>query len=218
VETLLLAKGTELGIGVTVLEPSCVYGPYSTAFTLTPVADLRRGRVALAENGAGICNLVYIDDLVNAMVLSSQLSGASGERFLVSGPETVTWRSFYRAYENMLGLDSIISLPFEQLLAMIDGPHRATTILREPRMVREAPAIRAMLPLARRLLGRRLWTSAKRAAPRPVVLPDRNNAMFRTSSGVVRIERAQEILTYQPEFTFARGMALTEAYVRWAHL
>jgi len=64
---------------------------------------LRSGLVVLVNGGDGLCNAVYVDDVVQAMLLAATAKEGAGERFLVSGPRPVTWREFYGAYEAMLG-------------------------------------------------------------------------------------------------------------------
>jgi nucleoside-diphosphate-sugar epimerase len=41
---------------------------------------------------------------------------------------------------------------------------------------------------------------------------------FYASKTHVRIEKAERLLGYRPEFDFDRGMSLTEKWARWANL
>ena len=51
-----------------VLRPTNVWGPWGPAFTVGPVTSLREGRVALVGEGAGPANIVYVDNLVHAIL------------------------------------------------------------------------------------------------------------------------------------------------------
>ena len=68
-----------------------------------PLDKLWYGTVILPDCGEGHCNLVYVDDVVSAMILAGLRSAALGQRFLVSGPEPVTWREFYEEMARAIG-------------------------------------------------------------------------------------------------------------------
>ncbi|NJO52096.1 MAG: NAD-dependent epimerase/dehydratase family protein [Leptolyngbyaceae cyanobacterium RM2_2_4] len=102
------------GLSVTVLQPTIVYGPFSRPWTINPVKQLSTGQVVLVDEGQGCCNTVYVDDVVQAMVLAATKEEAIGEVFLISG-EPVTWSAFYGTYEKMLGYKSTVSMPAAKL-------------------------------------------------------------------------------------------------------
>ncbi len=58
---------------------------------------------------------MYVDDVVDALILAAEKEEAVGERFLISGPDLVTWREFYAAYERILGVESVVSMPVEEI-------------------------------------------------------------------------------------------------------
>src|SRR5581483_264428 len=66
------------GVPVTVIQPTVVYGPFSTIWTTLPLNNLKRHREILIDGGIGSCNSVYIDDLVTAMLLASVTDAACG--------------------------------------------------------------------------------------------------------------------------------------------
>jgi nucleoside-diphosphate-sugar epimerase len=98
-----------------VLRPTCVYGPFGFAFTIYPLEELSSRRVALVNGGDGLVNPVYIDDVVDALLLAATAPQAIGEVFLVSGAEPVTWKDFYGSYERMLGACATVSKTVEEL-------------------------------------------------------------------------------------------------------
>lgn len=121
VKTKLAAEGLVLdyhkknGLPVSVLQPTIVYGPYSRPWTITPSKQLKTGRVVLVNNGDGLCNDVYIDDVVDAMFLAAVKEEAVGEIFLISDAEPVTWRDFYGAFENVLEQTSTLSMSDKEI-------------------------------------------------------------------------------------------------------
>ena len=116
-EQLILDYCQSHGLPATVIQPTIVYGPYCKPWTLAPVEQLLSGRdVVLVNGGHGYCNAVYVDDVVNAMILASVPETAVGETFLVSYEQPVTWRDFYGAYEDLLGVQATTSLSAEELM------------------------------------------------------------------------------------------------------
>jgi 2-alkyl-3-oxoalkanoate reductase len=89
---------------VVILRPSIVYGPRS--FWITDwVERLLRGEAAWLDQGAGICNSLYVDNLVHAIGLALTAPGVDGEAFLLGDAETVTWADLYRPLAAAVGVD-----------------------------------------------------------------------------------------------------------------
>ncbi len=94
----------EKGVPVTVLRPSIVYGPFSETWTMDLAARLQSGNWTTFQNyGDGICNLIYIDDLISAVVLALTNRNAVGEAFNVGGPDLVTWNEYFKRFNAALG-------------------------------------------------------------------------------------------------------------------
>ena len=237
-EQMALTRGAQYGVPVVVVQPAIIYGPNAPcAFEM--LNELRTTRVILPDGGLGICNLVYVDDVVTALILGATSDRAAGERFLISGPEYPTWAQFVAAFESMLGVHRTVSL----------SEHDALRLWRRSRssrwLVPEAlRAIRTDSRLRERLLGTREAITARWIASR--VLPRSLRSRLRTASRLtdhsgpddglpiepvrpwvvrnmtrkarVSIEKAHRVLGYVPVFTLNRGMDLTEQWARWAGL
>lgn len=116
-------------VALTVIRPGCTYGPRSYAWTLKPIERLRRKRPVLIGDGSGICNAIYIDNLVDLILLALNNDAAIGHAFIGTEGRGVTWREFYGAYARIIGarvfgmpraLALALTLPFE-LLSRMDG-------------------------------------------------------------------------------------------------
>jgi nucleoside-diphosphate-sugar epimerase len=221
---------------VTVIQPTTVYGPRAGVHGSAILSELRSFRIPLPAHGDGICNAVYVDDLVTAMLLAATSDRARGERFLISGPEYPTWREFYGGFERMLGVTRTVPMSEEEALARWKHDSRRRGLVPEAwRIVRTDAALR------RRLLETREGAAVRRLAERvlperafapehwqPEPEPDQDElpiAAFKpevvralASTARVRIEKARERLGYEPRFGLADGMRLTEAWARWAGL
>lgn len=93
-EEIVLHAHRRQGLAGAVIQPTVVYGPFGGWWTAGQIDRLRRGRFALADDGAGACNAVYVDDVVQAAFLAAVADDAVGQTFLVSGLEPVTWKEY----------------------------------------------------------------------------------------------------------------------------
>lgn len=94
-----------LGLSTAVMRPSVVYGPYSGWWTVRMAKRLQSGDwCEFEEYGNGFCNLVYVDDLVSALLLAAEHEAADGEVFNVNGASLVTWNEYFCQFNAALGL------------------------------------------------------------------------------------------------------------------
>jgi len=96
------------GLPVTVIRPSIVYGPFSATWTVNIARKLQSGNWGIfREHGDGVCNLIFITDLVRAILLAASDERAIGEAFNVNGPESRTWNEFFQGFNRALGLPEL---------------------------------------------------------------------------------------------------------------
>lgn len=100
----------EAGLRSVILRPSSVYGPGSTHWSVVPIKRVKKGRMFFVNGGRGLLNYVYIDNLVDAIVLAVEDEGAVGEAFIVNDG-AISWHEFFGAYARMVGKDGIPSVP-----------------------------------------------------------------------------------------------------------
>ena len=81
---------------IVVLNPTCVFGPYGWTYTMLPFELASAGRFCWIEHGSGLANVVYIENLIDAMLLAADNAEARGQRFIIND-ETLPWRSFLEA-------------------------------------------------------------------------------------------------------------------------
>ena len=174
-EKTALSVHRQHGLPVTILRPSIVYGPFSRSWTASTVAMIRQGQMVLVNMGAGICNSLYVDNLVDAMLLSAEHPGAVGQVFHVSDAQPVTWKEFIEGHARALG-DGYLPLP-ELTLDEIEAARTRTSqasgstvkqtlaILRNPQMrsaVRAIPAVARLERVGRWVEGTLLPAQVRR--------------------------------------------------------
>ena len=146
----------EDGLEATVLQPTHVYGPFGGDWTERQVEALIAGPVVLAAPGDGICNAVYVDDMVDALLLAAVRDEAAGEVFLISGAEHPTWPDFHRHYARAVGrAGGIRLLTCREIRAReLRSPRGLLRVLK--RYAARRPRLRALLVLLDRVARSRL--------------------------------------------------------------
>jgi len=95
-----LARAREVGIEFVVVRPTVVYGPRSGR-VLVDLGRVELERVKLIDGGAGLANLVYVDDLVDGLLAAAEHPQAANEAFLMSGETPVPWRDYFAELARM---------------------------------------------------------------------------------------------------------------------
>ncbi|MBL1073665.1 NAD(P)-dependent oxidoreductase [Nocardia sp. 2] len=103
-------------IAVTVIRPGDVYGPGSRPWTVLPVEMIKAGRFALPAMGNGVFSPVYVDDLVDGILLAAVHPDAAGQVFTLSGGAGVPCKEFFGHYYRMLGRRGPVLLPSSALI------------------------------------------------------------------------------------------------------
>jgi nucleoside-diphosphate-sugar epimerase len=238
-EKLALHYHRKKGLPVAILQPTIVYGPFAQSWTISPLAALRTEQVILPEGGAGLCNAVYVDDVVDAIVRAAHVPEAVGECFLVSAPEPVTWKEFYGAYEEMLGFQSTVSLAKADFARerrqqiRHDFVQDFASFFLHPkvdRRLKSSALLRVPYRMAKSVIPRRWRESWKEAnkpgagrqngqpAPKPKRLPDKDRFNWFAARTRVRIDKAKAVLGYAPKFDLQEGMRRTRLWAEWAAL
>lgn len=94
-----------------VIRPASTYGPRGDAWTLGPIRQIKAGRLVLLGRDAGLATPGYIDNVVDGLLLALTHPAAPGETFNLCDDRAVTYREFYLAYAQMLGLDRLPAVP-----------------------------------------------------------------------------------------------------------
>jgi nucleoside-diphosphate-sugar epimerase len=225
IERLILKSVKEQNLQATILLPTIVYGPYARSWVDYPVKNLLTGTVVLPDNGQGWCAAVYIDDVVDAMLLAAERDQAIGERFLISGPQEVPWKQFFESLQEPLGADSIKYWSDDQIKKAKGAVVRNIKLmLREPKRLANMLPVRKPLELIYQRLGDKakqqalnLWRYKRETGEPELFLPDKVQLQLYKARTHVSIEKVQRLLGYRPAFSFAEGIALTKDYIRWAY-
>lgn len=219
-ERHFFAECRRLGLAGYALRPGVVFGPRSRWITNLAV-ELYEGRAWLFQGGRGICNSIYIDNLIAAIRACLVAPDAAGQPFLVGDAEQVTWRDFYLAAAHEL------DVPERRIHALDRLPVFSRSWRERIERAVATPLAQRALPAVPFTLKRRTkallaaWSPAPAAdswadspAPAPVVTEEM--ALLQQCAWKLPSTRATTLLGYEPPVRFAEGMRRSLSWWRFS--
>jgi nucleoside-diphosphate-sugar epimerase len=223
-ENQLFTDAKQYEMELFVLRPSIVFGPRDRWLT-SLVEELKCGSAWLIENGQGICNSIYVDNLIEAILCCLRApASAAGSPYLVGDAEEVTWASLYRLTAAALGLDYVTVHQLPVPPAPLRSPLDALNDLRAQ-------------PISQRLISvvpssiKRVFKGAL-SGLQPVKRPNpwnlsSGNTLPSPSREMVLLQqckyrfpygKAAQALDYKPVISFEEGHRRTLQWMAWAEL
>ena len=205
----LVQEFGQRGLATTILRPSIIYGPFSQSWTIDLATRLQSGNWGRFEgHGDGICNLVYVDDLIRAVFLAIESEAAAGEIFNVVGPDRLTWNEYFERFNGALELPPLRTIArgrSTRVSAIRDRANAATSFLKRHF---EGPLMRIYLgdSGASRLMKRvknKLKTTASGS--------ELKNLYSREAQ--FSIEKAMSLLGYRPRVDLDSGLAVCRQWL-----
>jgi len=189
---------------VVIVRPTYVWGPRSSLFTVRQLMDMKHHRFRYVDEGCGRCTAVYVDNLVDVLLLAGDRPLIEGKSFIITDGGNHTWNDFFGFYQRYLGLprppsicsSSAIDRVSCLLLDTLNG-----LVLR----LQGQPA-----PLWRKVLRRSAHEAAKKLNRRFISRWDLSKY---SRTGTVDGTAARELLGYIPSRDLATGMQETLEWV-----
>lgn len=200
---------SEKGLPVCILRPTLVYGPFSESWTLEWARRLQaRPWLLAAEDCQGTCNLLYVDDLVSAILAALERDGASGETLNVNGPDRPTWHAYFEALNDALGLPPLVaSTPrSSHLKSALMQPVRAAAKFGLAHFEDQIMGLYQRSELAKRVM--KVGEGMIRKTPTAGEFALLGNAVSYPTA------RAERVLDWQPSYAMADGVRLSAQWLR----
>ena len=216
-EHLLRRLSADGAVEVVTLRPLIVYGPRSKWWTAQIASDLLSGKAYLIDGGTGVCNAVYVDNLVRAMWQAAIAQKAGTQAFIITDGEPVTWRDLYGAVAEVVGVNmaNVPCIESAELARMYrEQKHaqmkfafgRFTLAMRNNLPTGVINIVRKILPSgAIKVISRQLETPP--ATTFPIIDPE--IASLQQCRYLLPISKAQELLGYVPQVTFSEACRRT---------
>jgi oxidoreductase len=177
------------GLNVVILRPATVYGPGSEDVVGDIARAIHARQMVLVGGGRAVAGLLYVDNLVDAVVLALHSDAAVGEAFNLTDGLDITWRQFLGDLAAGLGYPAPRwSLPYEVALGIGFALERGYRLLRRVTGLKTRPLLSRQ---AVHVLGR---------------AQDFSN------------RKARETLGWQPQVSYQEGLAATIEWLREEYL
>jgi len=195
------------GLSVVILRPAIVYGPFSKLWTVRILQFLLAGWSSLGNLG-GMCNHVYVDDVVNAILIALSSESADGECFNITSSHPVTWEEYFAKFAAEIGISSVKprTLLEANIKAYMLEPLRwlgRQAMGTHPELVLKATSNWALLKKIARYIEKQL-----KSTPSPKELE------FFKRKAIYNIDKARLLLGHSPKFNLETGLRLTAAWLK----
>lgn len=216
IERDLEARTAGAGFTAAVLQPTLVYGPFSKLWTDRYAEWLRNGDVVLPDEGRGLCNAVYVDDLVQALILAGAAETPGAQAFIVSGAGPVAWGALLESYAAALP-GKIVYEEAPPLQTAPSTPSLPQKLLGTVKGAIRGPA-GELIAFLRARLGEDQFETLRGFAHRPsgpIQRPADFEPLLYRAQGTCSIDKARRDLGYAPAFDLDAGLARSNAYIGW---
>ena len=210
-------------VELVVLRPGIVFGPRSS-WIINFADNLLAGQASLLNRGEGICNSIYVDNLVHAIYLAATRPSIDRDVFLLGDQECVTWANLYQPIANAFGYD-FMSLP-EGVISEKDIKQKLSLFERfEPiRASKPVQGLLSIIPHRFRVAMYRAyetifepqgeaWMTRHKQGP-PAI--SREMAMLYSCEYKLPHLKATQILGYKPPVSFNEAIHRTVAWLAFA--
>jgi nucleoside-diphosphate-sugar epimerase len=197
------------GLPVTILRPTLVHGPFSATWTVAYAQRLQsRPWLVPAADSQGTCNLLYVDDLVAAVLAALDADTPPGEAFNINGPERPTWNEYFHALNDALGLPPLVAVSPARARAKASAvlPLRKAAKFLVTRFNRQIMGIAQSSRLARSAMVGAEGLIRTTPVPSEFAVYSR-----RVSFSAAKAER---VLGFRPRCTMSDALPLTAAWLR----
>jgi len=238
-EHRVLRYGRRHGLEVVILRPPNVWGPFGV-FSVELVNAIRTHGIAILDGGRNPCNLVYVDNLVEAILLALWRPEAPGQVFFVTDREPVSWIRCITDHATLVGVDvphvasaelapparerlwrdSLRALPgviadaeFRRAVTRIPLAKRTMSLLSGWLPMLPGPAEQAVRGWLRGRASVRRNGSSERVfhADHPFIAAQRRSVAHSS-------DKARRLLGYTAPVSYDEGLSLTEAWLREARI
>lgn len=132
-EHAVLAAHAAGVVACTVIRPADIYGPGCRPWVLEPLNAVRNGKLLLPNHGKGLFTAIYVDDIVDGILVAATTDAAAGRIIHLGGETPITTAEYFGHFYRMLGKQgrpksystrtAIAIAEFGKLLFRLRGKH-----------------------------------------------------------------------------------------------
>lgn len=186
-------------IEVVVLQPTIVYGPGGSYWTEGILKIFQQKTFPLVNKGQGLCNLIHVYDVVDAIILAASAPGIDGNCFIVANDEPVTWAAFLKAYEKIVAQKCLVDIP-TQIMKQYNVWQRASS---------KAWEYKLYTKVLRKLFKIFQFPYIKK----PIEFIDNEKIDFFAAQPYFSNQKAKQLLNFEPKRDLEEGMRTVKEWV-----
>jgi nucleoside-diphosphate-sugar epimerase/predicted dehydrogenase len=232
----LVAEYAKL-LPVVILRPTLIYGPYSSSWTTAIISRIRDHLTTIVD-GQGLANLIYVDDVVEAIVCTIEKNDANGETFIINNDQQkVPWATYVRAYAEPLGITPVRSRQYSPDLRRIkaafsmlrDSLTITVNVLKSPQFLSLLAQVPVFVKVGsmiikgkrRRNIEASVTSEMKipRADPRILLKYEGTSKQFYsllTCQTIFSASKIRKLLAFEPSTSIDEGVAKSREWAKWA--
>ncbi|MGC2414138.1 MAG: NAD-dependent epimerase/dehydratase family protein [Stellaceae bacterium] len=227
------------GLPGVILRPTIVYGPYGP-FVVRVIESAREGAVTLIDDGLGICNAVYVDDVCDAIYAALHTETGLGKAFFINGDRAVSWRDFNLTFAKMVSPEiEIRSVSAREVRAYWEAgkPSLRSNISAMKRLLSSedfqdqlatVPALRSAIRWSKgrlkkilsadRVIALQYAGAGPLASAESTSWPDMGRIVREDFHLEFSNALAKQLLDWKPAFDFPAGAAMTKTWLEFADM
>lgn len=129
-EQLVLQQNHPPDFGVIVIRAGDVYGAGCIPWVVRPLQMMQQKQFAYADNGRGVMNHVYVDNLIDAIFLTIEQQ-AYGEIFNITDGQDTSWKEYFDQLANIGNYSPPFSLGKEEIKLFLKVRSQGQKLLRK---------------------------------------------------------------------------------------
>ncbi|MFI5203110.1 MAG: NAD-dependent epimerase/dehydratase family protein [Flavobacteriales bacterium] len=222
-----------------VFQPTAVYGPFSPSYGTRIFTQLEKQIVAMINEGNGICNLIYIDDLCKLMIQGAMHPKAAGNIYIATANDKITYADFYRAFSKICNQGEFYSVSLDEAVASAKKHYHVPGFLENlgHALLFRKKGIKGLLgysffkwpaKLLIKILPKNTQVKLKNrffpvhkattaAAVKRKQIPEEETARFLAMTAIASNQKARNELHFEPAFDFTKGMKEIQKWYNWAY-
>lgn len=207
-----------------IIRPTYVWGPYSMWYTIFPMQQMKKGEFSWVDMGRGMCNAVYVGNVVDLCLTCLTNPKADQEAFIAADGEQSTWYDFYSPLMRLLNMnpDRVPSIPLcdgvgrkirlawkkhllsinESLCRKIDETEKTDKL--KAKLLYRLP--RKSFRMLRKMVTYRL----------PVMAPDQF-AIY-SQHTPINVTKNEQVLGFKPRYTLRQSQEITLNWLKQSNL
>jgi nucleoside-diphosphate-sugar epimerase len=205
-ERICYEYSKKYNLPITVLRPTIIFGPFAPSFTIYPAELIISG--ALKDYGCftGICNPVYIDDVVDVIIKCILNEKAFNDTFIVSSDDTLSWKEFFDAYSlaitgKLLEKSGQFNFKFKSMPLFLLKKILKTVVQIAPDFAKSVYGY-----IKSKGSGNWSWVKGQDAST--------INLNFYKKELIFKINKLRTKLEYEPRYNFDKGFKITSDWLK----